>query len=220
MAAIAGYNASLLISSPPSVALAANFALQDSGDHTTFVVSAVNSAYRYWDRNTAMTFQTSPDGTTWTTVTPANIQHVGGKVTFASAVTGATPSARVTAGNYFPYGLLANITQWAFDGEMSFADATYMTGTINGGGGNPFKVYQPMQLMGSFSVTKFWIPESSLPMVQYLTAGTPLILSGVEATGNRYEGYCFDKKLQIKSDVSKLVDQTLDFQLSGSFYMV
>lgn len=220
MPAIQGYNAALLMSSPPSVALASNFALQDSGDHTTFLVSAANSAYRYWDTSSVFTFQTAPDGSTWSNTTPKVVQYLGGKVTFASAVSGATPSARVTAGNYFPYGLLAQITAWSFDGQMSFADNTVMTGQIGGGGGSPFKTFQPMQLEGAFSVTKFWVPESSVPFAQYLTSATPLVLSGVEATGNRYEGMCFLKKGSIKTDVTKLVDEALDLQLSGQFYPV
>jgi hypothetical protein len=220
MVAIAGYEAALLISSPPSVALPADLALQDSGDHQTFVVSASASAYRYWDPSVPMTFQTAPDGATWSNVTPATVQYVGGKIVLAAPISGTLPSARVTAGNYYPYAVLANVTQWTFDGQMNFADNTTMSGGINGGSSNPFKTFQPMLLEGSFSLTKFWVPESSLPLFTYLTSGQPLILSGVEATGNRYEGYCYDKKMQLKSDVSKLLEQTIDLQVSGNFYQV
>ncbi len=220
MAAIQGYEASLLISSPPSLALPADLALQDSGDHTTFVISSANAAYRYWDPSVPMTFQTAPDGVTWSNATPATIQYVGGIIVLAAPLAGVTPSARVTTGNYYPYAVLAQITQWTFDGQMTFADNTTMTGGINGGGGSPWRTFQPILLDGSFSVTKFWIPETALSLVQYITTGQILILSGVEATGNRYEGYCYDKKMQLKQDISKLVEQTLDLQVSGNFYQV
>ena len=220
MTAIRGYNASLLITSQPSVNLPSNMSLQDTGDHQTFVVSSANASYRYWDRLASFTFQTSGDGATWANATPSTIQMVGGKIMFPSAVTGATPSARVTSGKYFPYAVLANITQWSFDGQRNFADATAMSGGINGGGGNPAKIFVPLQIEGTFSVTKFWVPETSESYVAYLTAGTPLILSGVEETGNRYEGYCYDKKLSLKVDNAKLNEHTLEFQLDGNFYLI
>ncbi len=220
MSAIAGFAAAVLITSQPSIALAANFALVDSGDHTTFAVSTGNAAYRYWDKATAMTFQTSPDGSTWTTVAPASIQYVGGKVTFGSAVSGGTPSARVTAGNYYPWAVLANVTDWSFDGERTFADSTTLSGDGAGGAGSPFKVFTPLLLTGTFTLNKFWVPESSIGFVADMTAATPLIISGYEQTGNRYEGYCFDKKLSLKTSVDKLVEESVEFQLSGSFYMV
>ncbi len=221
-APIAGYTGAILLTSLPSVALAADFALVDSGDHTTFEVSTANNAYRYWDEATAMTFQTAPDGVTWTTVVPASIQYVGGKVTFPGAVSGATPSARVTAGNYLPWTVLANVTAWGFDGDVTFLDITSMLGDGNGGlqAGAGWKVFQPLLLEGSFTVTKFWVPESQAGFVADIDNRTLFIISGAEITGNRYEGFAYAKKASIKTDVEKVSEETLDFQLNGQFYCV
>lgn len=220
MSALAGYQGALLISSPPSVSLPTNMALVDSGDHTTFLVSTGNAAYRYWDRSVAMTFQTAPDGVTWSNATPAVIQHVGGKVTFAAPVSGATPSARVTAGNYYPYALLANVTSWNFDGQMGMADTTSLSGATGGGSGSAAKTFQPLLLEGTLTFNKFWVPESSVGFFSYITAGTLLMVSCVAGTGNRYEGYVYDKKMSLKTDVSKLVEEALEFQITGNFYAV
>lgn len=220
MSALAGYQGALLVTAPPSVSLPANMALVDSGDHQTFSVGAGNATYRYWDNTATFTFQTAPDGTTWTNATPTTVQYVSGKVVFAAPVTGATPSARVTAGKYFSYALLANVTGWTFDGQMAFGETTSLSGAIGGGSGSPAKTFQPLLLEGTIALTKFWVPESSVGFFAYVTGGTPLIVSCVAGTGNRYEGYVFTQKLGIKTDVSKLVEETLDFRINGNLYAV
>jgi len=215
--AIAGYEGSLLVTSPPSVALT-NDVLTDSGDHTTY--TEATAAHRYWDRSTIPVVQTSPDGTTWTTqsATLYKVQYIGGKIIWNTAQASGTQT-RISSGvSYFPYALLANITQWSFDGEMSFEDSTSMSGAIGGGSGSPFKTFVPMLLTGLMSVTKFWVPETSEGYVADIVQGTYLLFSGVAGTGNRYEGYGWVKKMGIKTDVSKLTESPLDIQFDGSFY--
>src|SRR5881227_1715169 len=114
MTALFGGKAQILITSGSAVTIT-NENLADSGDHTTFTVTTGNASHRYWDDTTAFVFQTAPDGSTWTTVAPASVQYVGGKVTFSSAVTGATPSARISSGKYLPFSAMA---------DASKADAT------------------------------------------------------------------------------------------------
>ncbi len=217
--AIAGYEGSLLVTSPPSVNVVNDVLTNPSTDKKTWVEGT--STHRYWDRNQPVTVQTSPDGVTWTTVTTGfTVQHVGGIVTFTVAVAGATPGVRLSTVNYFPYALLANITQWQFDGEMSFEDSTSMSGVIGGGGGSAFKTFVPMLLTGLMQVTKFWVPETSEGYVADITNGTYLLFSGVAGTGNRYEGYGYIKKMGVKTDVSKLTESPLDIQFDGAFYAV
>jgi hypothetical protein len=195
--------------------------LQDSGDHTTFVVSAANAQYRYWDRAASFTIQTSPDGSSgWTNTAPASIQYVGGKVTFASAVTGATPSARVTVGKYYAYATLANITKWTFDGQRTFGDSTSMSATPSQAG-SAARTFVPLQLQGSFTVEKFWVPETSEGYVGYIKNGTLLILSGSDfVTGHRYEGYVYNNKFSLNVDNGKLIDAPLEFTLDGTIYLI
>ncbi len=217
MGATAAINSSLLITSIPAVSLSANFPLQDSGDHTTFLVSSANAAYRYWDSSTAMTFQTSPDGSTsWGTVIPLSVQYVGGKVTFPAAVTGATPSARITVGKYLPYTTLANVAEWDFDGEWQLEDTTALTGI----GGSRARVFTPTVMKGSMKLKNWWVDELTWTVFSYVTAGTPLVASCVTPAGNRLEGYIFDSKMSIKSAIDKVVTEDLEFQITGPFYAV
>jgi hypothetical protein len=114
------------------------------------------------------------------------------------------------------------VTQWGFDGMRSFQETTAIQGDGNGGllAGAGFKTFQPLLLEGTFTVTKFWVPESQSGFAADITNGTLFIISGVEMTGNRYEGYVYAKKLSIKQDVQKLTESSLDFQISGQFYLV
>ncbi len=319
MASMVGYEGFLLMSSPPSVNLPANFALQDSGDHQTFQPSTVNAAYRYFDKGASFTVQAEYDdiqtvtitgsptggtfsltfggqttsgiaynalasavqsalvalssigngnvsvtgnaggpytveftgtlgyaaqtlmtgngagltggsspgvslahtqtGITWTTQSAYTLQYVGGKVKFTNPLSG-TPDVRVTVGKYYPYAVLANITKWTFNGERLFQDATVMTATATTPG-HAGKVYAPLQLQGTFTVEKFWVPETSEGYAADLTAGTLLIISGVDRlSGHRYEGYAYASKLTLNVDNGKLVDSPLEFQFTDDLFAV
>lgn len=220
MGASPAYNSAILITSPPSTNLAANFALQDTGDHQNFQVSAANSAYRYWDKAASFTFQTSPDGVVWTTVAPSSIQYVGGKVKFPAVVTGGTPSARVTAGKYFAWSVLAEITSAEVNSEWNLEDSTTFTGNASGAGGNPNTVVTPTVPKGSIKIKKWYVPESSVSFFDYMDNRTPLIISYVAPGGARIESYVWDTKMAIATAWDKLVEQELEFQFDGPFYRV
>lgn len=161
------------------------------------------------------------NGQAWTNVASGyTVQHIGGIIVFTTPLLGASIGVRAHSGNYFPYALLANITQWQFDGEMSMQETTALSGAIGGGGGSAFKTFQPMQLMGTMQITKFWVPETSEGYVGDVVNGTYVLFSGVAGTGNRYEGYGYIKKFGVKTDVSKLTEDTIDVQFDGSFYAV
>jgi hypothetical protein len=59
MGAVAGVFGDILITSPPSVALAANLVLTDSGDHMTF--TNPTASQRYWDDTSVPTVQSQND---------------------------------------------------------------------------------------------------------------------------------------------------------------
>src|SRR2546429_2381804 len=101
MAPLPGYLASVWIT-PTSSTSFTNLNLVDSGDHKKFSVP-VNDPKRYWDPTSPLVVQTAPDGSTWSTVSPSTytVQYVNGTIVFASVVTGATPSARISSGKYF-----------------------------------------------------------------------------------------------------------------------
>ncbi len=216
MAQLAGFQGQVLITQTPNVAIS-NQLLQDSGDHTTFTVKVVDAAKRYWDDTTAFVFQTSPDGTTWTTVAPASVKYVGGSVTFPAAVTGATPSARVSSGAYWPYSTMLEVTDWKFSGQRLMKDVTSMKGP---GSTDRSKAFIPLQLTGNMSLNKWWQTELAevTGFLNLITTGARTVLSLVTPANNRYEGYVFMKTGATHIPVADVVDRALQFQITGNFY--
>src|SRR6185437_12827034 len=99
MAALVGYQADLYMASGTSVTFT-NEVMTDSGDHKTYTVATGNTAHRYWDDQSALTIQTSPDGVTWTTQTTGfTVRYCGGVVTFTTV--DATREVRAS-GKYLP----------------------------------------------------------------------------------------------------------------------
>lgn len=217
MSALAGFAGQVLITQTPAVSIASQN-LQDSGDHTTFIVTAGNVAKRYWDNSQAIVFQTSPDGSTgWVTVTPASIKYVGGSVTFPSAVTGGTPSARILSGFYLPYTTLLEVTDWSFVGQRMLKDVTSLKGP---GATDRSKIWIPLQITGQMSLNKWWIAEASevSNLFTLLTTGAQCVLSFVTPASNRYEGYVYVKDKSIKTPVGDVVQSPITFQITGTFY--
>ncbi len=171
-----------------------------------------------------VTVTVAQNGQAWTTISASNytVHYPSGVIVLNAPYLGASVGIRAHSANYFPWAVLANITQWAFDGQRTFQDNTSLQGDGMGGlqAGAGFKTFQPLLLEGAFTVTKFWVPESQLGFAADITNGTLFIISGAEMSGNRYEGYAYAKKASIKTDVQKLTDESLDFQLSGQFYLV
>jgi len=163
------------------------------------------------------------NGQIWTNTSSGfTIQHIGAWVRFAAPYLGASVGVRFSSIYYFAWATLANVTMWQFDGQATMIDNTSMLGDGNGGlqAGAGWKTFQPLLLEGTFSVTKFWVPESQSGFVADITGLTLFIISGATLSGNRYEGYAYLKKLSIKDDVAKLDEESLDFQLSSTFYTV
>lgn len=217
MSGLHGKHSQIILTSSPSLSFT-NLALQDKGDHKTFFVSTANAAKRYWDAGQTLTFQTSPDGTTWTNATPASVRTLSGSITFTSAVTGGTPSARVSVGHYFPWGALAWVSEWAPDVDRDMKEDTRQTTTST-----PTKVrtYVPGLLGGSFKLTGFVVDDTTSHLALAAT-DTPLIASMVVdvVTGARLECAGFLTKDSVKVNVDDLESEELDFQATGQIYFI
>jgi hypothetical protein len=154
MSAIAGYNTTLKITNPTPLTMTSE-AMTDSGDHTTFRVTNANKVY--WDDTAAFTVETSPDGTTWSTASAGTytIQYVGGIITFTSAVTGGTPSCRVS-GSYFAWAYLGNADSCDIQTQVDMKDiTTYSTGTPT-----RFKTYMPTLMGATVKLHRYWIDNT------------------------------------------------------------
>jgi hypothetical protein len=213
MGAVAGVFGDILITSPPSVALAANYVLTDAGDHKTF--NNPTPSQRYWDDTFVPVVQTSPDGTTWTTVTVGfTIRYLTGQIVFAVAVTGATPGVRISSGGkYFPYASIGNTTDWTANPAIKAVDAT----THKGVGGSPYEDYLLTTMGATFTFNKWWIDQT---FINLLLARTRVITSCVDPQGGRYEAYGYIMDDAIKLATAALVDQAITFQCSGSIVAI
>jgi len=211
MAALAGYKASVYVTSTPSLTFT-NLALVDGGAHTVFSVGAGNSAKWYWDETQPFTVQTAPDGSTWTTANPSTytIQYVGGIITFNSAVTGGTPSARVSAGYYMPYSVVARAKSIEISNMLDILDATDFSS-----GGWKTKI---AALAGSeYKLEQWWIDTFYASML-----GNRMVVSAYTGANanQRFEGYAFIKDDSFKTAVNSLNEESISFESDGPVYCI
>lgn len=158
-------------------------------------------------------------GSTWTTAaaTTYTIQYVGGKVIFGSALLG-TPSVRVHSGAYLAYSAMADATKAEPSYEADMLDSTSFTTDSTA---VHWRTYIPSLTKASFKISKWSVDGAFLDAT---TSATKYVLSLIPSvlapTPNRMEAYAYTKTDGIKADVSALVSEDLEFQVSGQFYIV
>ena len=202
--AIAGYNSQVLLASQPSVAFTNEATL--TSDRTTYTIS--NSVKRYFDKSVPVVVQTSPDGTTWTTVTAGfTLYRANARVMFFAQQPAGT-QVRFASGNYFPYSTIAQASSCEFNGKMDTVDTTSFSST-------GAHTYTPTLLTGTLKYGSFWLNPAR---VASLIARDFLIVSFVTNTGNRYEGFCYASDSTIKTDPKAAITEDLTFQLTDEFF--
>lgn len=209
MAALAGYKASVYITSTPSLAFT-NEAFTDAGDHKTYTIT--NSAKRYWDNTVALTVQTAPDGVTWTTVTTGfTVNFCGGVIVFTSAITGATPSVRVS-GSYFPYSLFGDSKSVDLTISADVLDVT----TFSSGG---WKQKLGSLADATYKLSRWWVDSFFLNAINNKTRLVISTYSGANAN-QRYDAFAYIKSDGIKFDVKNAHDESIDFDVDGPITFV
>lgn len=208
MGALAGFKADVYLAAGPGVPIT-NEATTDAGDHKTF--SITNQARRYLDKDTAVVVQTSPDGSTgWTTVTSGFVLHyVGGYVVFDTAITGATPSVRIS-GAYLPYSVAGSAKSVEINNDVNLEDST--TFADNGW------MTKIATLAGSSIKLSQWFVDSF-----YLdNIGKRLVVSAYSGrnANQRIEAFAFMKSDSIKFAVDALEEESLDFDVDGKVYAI
>lgn len=206
--AVAGYTSQVLIASLPSVAFT-NEATTTS-DRITYTIT--NAAHRYFDKSVPVVTQTSPDGTTWTTVTTGfQLFRCNARVVFTSAQPVGT-QVRFASGNYFPYAQIAETASAEVAFKMNTDETTtFASATANNGA----KSFTPTTMEATLKYGSFWASNGRLAS---LVARDYLIVSFQSPTGNRYEGFCYASDAGIKDDVNKVVTKDLVFQLTDEFF--
>ncbi len=206
--ATAGYNSQVLIASLPSVAFT-NEATTTSDRITYTITSAV---HRYFDKSVPVVTQTSPDGTSWTTVTVGfQLFRANARVVFASQQPVGT-QVRFQSGNYFPYAQLAEAATCDVAFKLNTEDTTTFQSAAASNGAHAFT---PTTFEGTLKYGSFWL---NIARAQSLVARDYLIVSFQLPTGNRYEGFCYAMDCDIKDDVNKVVTQDVTFQLTDEFF--
>lgn len=203
--AIAGFNSQVLVTSQPAIALS-NEPTTDAGDHKTYTIT--NQSKRYLDKSTAVVVQTSPDGTTWTTVTTGFVLYtVNARVVFTVAQSGTT-QVRLASGKYFAVAQIGEAASADFNAKMDTAETTVFntTGT---------KSFIPTLLNGTLKCNTFWANPAR---VNNLIARDTLVVSFQTPTGNRYEGYCFVSDSNLKTDPKSAVTDDVSFMLTDQFF--
>lgn len=208
MTATAGYKASIYVTTTPSVPVT-NVATTDAGDHMTYTISV--AAERYWDSSQPVTVQTSPDGTSWTTASPSTytVQYCGGVIKFASAITGATPSCRVSV-SYLPYSIIGSATSADIQVSVDIQDVSTL-------GGGAWKTKLVTLSDSTIKLTQWWIDNF------YLSAlSNKMVIScytGVNSN-QRLEGFGYIKTDGIKIDVKSPIEESIDFEVTGALYSI
>lgn len=212
-----GNKSQILMPSLPSVAMT-NLALQDSGDHTTFVVADADDAKRVWDATATFAFETSGDGgTTWASATPASVRYIDGSITFASAVTGTTPMARVASGNYIPMVAVANISKWSTDLQRGTKENTSLTTTSTP---TMWQTFQKTLATGSFKINQFL--DEDADNLALLTSDDPVVLKLFTniLTGKRIVCTGLLTKESVAANMNDIGSDDLEFQLTGPIYKI
>lgn len=209
MTALAGYVTNIYLSATSSLAFT-NLALVDSGDHINFQ-AANNSAQRYWDRKVPIVVQTSPDGATWTTITNYQALFCGGRIELPSALSGATPSVRVS-GNYKALSFLGYAKSVDLKPQIDIADITTFQNPPS-----PWK--QKLALLGDndISLSKWWIDTS---LLAYLGNECVIVMypnaASISKPNQRYECFALLKGDSIKFAINAVTEETLDFTMNES----
>jgi hypothetical protein len=213
MGALPGYLASVWLTPTTGSVAFTNLNLVDSGDHKTFNVT-VNDAKRYWDPSVALTVQTAPDGSTWTTANPSTytVRYVNGQVVFASAVTGGTPSARVSAGNYFPLSFLGDAKSVNLKPQLDVQDVTTWQ--------NPSVGWKTkLALLGDVDISlgKYWVDTTFLG---YLGNRLVVVAYDGENPNQRFECFAFMKDESIKIAAKDPIGDDISFVSDGAVYFI
>src|SRR5713226_4554780 len=210
MGATAGFLGDILITSPPSVTLGADYALTDSGDHKTYNNPSGSASQRYWDNTSTPVIQTSVDGSTWIAALNPAIRYVNGQVVLPVALTGSALMRLHSGGKYFPYASIGNTTSWDAQVAIKSMDATIHKGV----GGSPWQDTQLLTAGGKINLKKWWADST---FAQSLNARTLLVVSCLTPQGNRFEGYCRISDDKISVVQNALTSEPLVFQLTDQF---
>lgn len=189
----------------PSVAFSNVTMNNIGGDRMTYEIS--DTAKRYWDTSQPVTVQTSPDGSTWTTVTSGyTIEYPGGRVVFSSPLASGT-QVRVSASAY-SVASIAGFFNWELELKIDTENTPTFGSTWN----------QVTPTLKGFSAKASWYWASNTFMT-YLGDNEMIFVFYVDTVSKRrYEGYGTITSAAPSVPADGVVQEKLEFSGKGRVY--
>lgn len=211
MAAIAGHKGAILAQTGASAAFT-NQACTDISPVATprTVYQITNVANRFVDNAVAITVQTSPDGSTWTTVTDYTFRYPNGVIVFNTA-RAVGIQVRVSAGNAYPMAVIAQMGEWSMDAEVDMLEVTSLQ-TSNGR-----REYIPGLMSATIDTSQFWLDGYFFTKLT-TRALVCLLLYPDYGTDDYYAAYTYIDKLGLSIPADGVVQEEQSFTVTGAFY--
>lgn len=199
MAVLAGKDASIAIAAGSSTAFT-NEATTGNAARTIYTIT--NTAKRYWDPAAAITVQTSPNGSTWTTAAASTytVGYAGGTITFATALA-AGSSVRVS-GSYFTSTTIGQAYEWSLDLSLDTVEVSTFASS--------FKQFIPALRGATASVSDYYLDSTLSDLI-----GTRFIISLSTGAG-RYEGFAWITQDSLSAATGDAVGESLSFTFDST----
>jgi hypothetical protein len=180
-----------------------NEATTADGTRTTYQIT--NTAKRALDPTASQTVQTSPDGTTWTTIsTGFTLNRLEGKVVFGSAQAAGT-QVRISSGSYLPLSIAGEANDFKYTIEADNQDVT----TFN----TDYIKRKQGQKDASASLSGFYVDRT---FYDKLTAGALCVLEFWRDNSNiDMKMWGIIPKDEISASPDGMVEESVDFEGSA-----
>ena len=140
MGAISGKIGSIYMKTDAVATVFTDEAMTNSGDNTVYYIT--NDVKRYWDKNTAVTVEVDAAAET-----DIIIDHVGGRITFNTPLTGT--EVVTVSGAYWTVSEVAGFYNWSLDVSADMEDSTTFAD-------NGWRVFTPTLKGFTVSAEAYW----------------------------------------------------------------
>lgn len=189
----------------PSVAMT-NEACTANSARTAYTIT--NDAKTVIDDTSAVTVETSPNGSDWSAATGIDrIVYAAGTVVFASAKAVGT-QVRIS-GKYIPYVEFSDCTGYAINQTVDVVETTPIGVTA--------KTKYPVVKDATVTIDRFHTDSS----METITNKRVVLLLYIDTTGNtRYQAFGTVKTAALKAEKASLLTESISFEVDGELYKI
>lgn len=199
MSAIAGKIGSIYMKTDAVATTFTNEACTNSGDETVYYIT--NDAKRYWDKNTAVVVKVNA-----VTETDVTIDHVGGRITFATPLAGT--EAVTVSGKYWTVAEVAGFYNWSLDLTADMEDSTTFQS-------NGWREFTPTLKGFTVSAEAYW---QNGDFLDRLAEEVVISLYTNESSDIRYEGFAYITSTSVETGAEGLVQESVEYTGNGELY--